>query len=133
MTVLSGMSNITQMQENIQTMEHFHPLDKEEYAVIEKALSAYRSSSAIPCTACRYCMDCPEGIDIPKVLAVYNNYLIGKANNRRMNEFVFQMEYQILGDEKQAHHCIQCGQCAEHCPQHLDIPHWMETINATVS
>jgi predicted aldo/keto reductase-like oxidoreductase len=128
MTVLSGMSNLAQMQENIQTIENFQPLSKHEYTVIENALAAYRSSATIQCTACRYCMDCPEGIDIPKVLAVYNNYLIGKSNNRRMNDFVFEMEYQLLGNDKQAHHCVACNQCAAHCPQHIDIPQWMDTV-----
>jgi predicted aldo/keto reductase-like oxidoreductase len=130
MTVLSGMSNITQMEDNIQTIANFQPLSQHEYAVIENALAAYRMSATIPCTACRYCMDCPEGIDIPKVLAVYNNYLIGKSNNRRMNDFVFEMEYELLGADKQAHHCVKCNQCAVQCPQHIDIPQWMETIAA---
>lgn len=128
--VLSGMSTMDQLKDNVQTMEHFKPLDKREYAVIEQALAAYRTSAVIPCTACRYCMDCPAGIDIPRVFAVYNNYLTGKVNNRSMNDFVFEMEYGILGKEKQAHHCAKCNQCAEHCPQHIDIPQWMDTIGS---
>jgi len=130
LTVLSGMSNVEQMTDNIKTMQNFAPLTKHEYSVIEQALAAYRISATIPCTACRYCMDCPEGIDIPKTLNIYNNYLIGKINNRSMNDMVFDIEYRILGDDKQAHHCIKCNQCANHCPQHIDIPHWMETVES---
>jgi predicted aldo/keto reductase-like oxidoreductase len=128
LTVLSGMSDMVQMQDNIATVEHFKPLDEQEYAVIEKALAAYRRSAAIPCTACRYCMDCPQGVDIPGVFAVYNNYLAGISNRRAMNKLVFNMEYSILGEEKQAHHCISCGQCAGQCPQEIDIPRRMETV-----
>jgi predicted aldo/keto reductase-like oxidoreductase len=132
LTVLSGMSDLTQMQDNISTVEHFKPLNKDEYSVIEKALVAYRKSAVIPCTACRYCMDCLQGIDIPKVFAIYNNYCAGIANKRSMNEFVFDMEYSILGEKRQAQHCIGCNQCVEQCPQKIDIPYWMEMINNIV-
>jgi predicted aldo/keto reductase-like oxidoreductase len=73
-------------------------------------------------------MDCPQGIDIPKVLAIYNNYLFGKARNRPITSLLFTMEYRILGEEKQAYHCVQCNQCSGKCPQHIDIPHWMIMI-----
>jgi predicted aldo/keto reductase-like oxidoreductase len=132
LTVLSGMSDLSQMQDNIVTIEHFKPLDKTEYAVIDKALAAYRKSAAISCTACRYCMDCPQGVDIPKVFAVYNNYFAGIANKRMFNDFVFDMEYSLLGNEKQASHCIACNQCSGQCPQKIDIPHWMETIDNVI-
>jgi predicted aldo/keto reductase-like oxidoreductase len=128
-TVLSGMSNLDQMRDNIATMEHFTPLNPEEYRVIEKALTALRRSGTVPCTACRYCMDCPEGIDIPKALVIYNNYLLARANKHPMAGFLFDGEYKILGEEKQAHHCIQCNQCSSRCPQHIDIPRWMRLIN----
>ncbi|MFP3041526.1 aldo/keto reductase [Treponema primitia] len=127
--VLSGMSSMEQMKDNISTMESFKPLSIEEYQVIDKALIAYKTSGSIPCTGCRYCMDCPQGIDIPKALAIYNNYLFNKSRNRPNYNFSFEMEYRVLGEEKQAHHCVQCGECAEKCPQHIDIPHWMTLID----
>jgi predicted aldo/keto reductase-like oxidoreductase len=133
MTVLSGMTTLSQMQDNIQTMTHFKPLSPHEYEVLEQVLSAYRKAATIPCTACRYCMDCPQGIDIPKVLAVYNNYLIGTANNRRINNITFELEYHLVGKSHQAQHCVQCNQCADHCPQHIPIPDWMETISAATA
>jgi predicted aldo/keto reductase-like oxidoreductase len=130
MTVLSGMTNLSQMQDNVETISNFQPLKPHEYEVLERVLAAYREAATIPCTACRYCMDCPQGIDIPKTLAVYNNYLIGTANNRRINEVTFALEHHLLGESHQPHHCVQCNQCAEHCPQHILIPDWMETIAA---
>jgi predicted aldo/keto reductase-like oxidoreductase len=132
LVVLSGMSDMSQMRDNVSTMEHFKPLSADEYAVIEKALTAFKASAAIPCTGCRYCVgspDCPAGVDIPRVLGIYNNYLLGKANRAPMNDFRFDMEYNILGEEKQAQHCVQCNRCAERCPQHIEIPRWMQVIH----
>jgi predicted aldo/keto reductase-like oxidoreductase len=129
LTVLSGMSSQDQLRDNVATMEHFVPLKPEEHGVIEKALTAFRRSETIPCTACRYCMDCPEGIDIPRALGIYNNYLLAQANKHPMAGCLFDGEYKILGEEKQAHHCITCNQCAARCPQHIDIPRWMKLID----
>jgi predicted aldo/keto reductase-like oxidoreductase len=129
LTVLSGMSDLSQAADNVKTMGNFKPLTDGEYQVIEKALAAYRAAATIPCTGCRYCMDCVKGVDIPRVLAVYNNFLLGQAQKRPMFEFLFDMEYQILGEEQQAHHCINCGQCSLRCPQGIDIPRWMGVIN----
>jgi predicted aldo/keto reductase-like oxidoreductase len=129
LVVLSGMSNLSQLKDNTATMEHFKPLTEKEYRVIEKALAAFRVSATIPCTSCRYCMDCPAGVDIPRTLAVYNNYLLAKAKKHPMADFLFDMEYKILGEEKQARYCMACNQCSERCPQHIAIPRWMGTIN----
>jgi predicted aldo/keto reductase-like oxidoreductase len=127
--VLSGMSNMEQLKDNIATMAPLKPLTEREYQVIEKALAAYRSSATIPCTSCRYCMDCPEGVEIPKNLAVYNNYQVALSNKHPMGGgFVFEMEYRLLGEERQAASCVACGQCSSRCPQHIEIPRWMETI-----
>jgi predicted aldo/keto reductase-like oxidoreductase len=137
-TVLSGMTVMEQVVDNVSTMEHFKPLTVEERAVIEKALTAYKSSGSIPCTGCRYCLesgessnaDCPSGVDIPRVLAIYNNYLVNKENNNPMAGFLFDMEYKILGENKNASRCTGCGQCESRCPQHLKIPGLMEEISA---
>jgi predicted aldo/keto reductase-like oxidoreductase len=128
LVVLSGMSNLAQMQDNIQTIDRFKPLEKNEYAVIEKALATYRISATIPCTACRYCMDCPSGVDIPRILAIYNNYLVRKSQANPMSALLFDMDSMILGEENQSHHCVKCNQCADHCPQQIDIPRWMDII-----
>jgi predicted aldo/keto reductase-like oxidoreductase len=126
--VLSGMSSLEQLRDNIGTMAPLKPLTEREYQVIEKALAAYRGSATIPCTSCRYCMDCPEGVEIPKNLAVYNNYQVALANKHPMGGFLFEMEYRLLGEKGRAASCVACGQCASRCPQHIEIPRWMETI-----
>jgi predicted aldo/keto reductase-like oxidoreductase len=128
LTVLSGMSTISQVQDNTKTFEHFKPLNKQEYSIIDKALSVYRKSSIIPCTTCRYCMDCPRGVDIPGVIGIYNNYnQLGKDKRTSIQDFL--VRYLILGADKQAHLGIRCNQCLRRCPQHIDIPYWMKTIN----
>jgi predicted aldo/keto reductase-like oxidoreductase len=126
--VLSGMTNMEQLEDNIATMSPLKPLNDADRAVIEKALGAYRKASAVPCTSCRYCMDCPSGVEIPKNIAVYNNYRVALANKHPMTNFLFSMEYQLLKDQD-ASACVSCGQCLSRCPQHIDIPTWMKTIS----
>jgi predicted aldo/keto reductase-like oxidoreductase len=126
--ILSGMTTMDQLKDNITVMSPLKPLVEKEYAVIEKALAAYRKASAVPCTSCRYCMDCPGGVEIPKNLAVYNNYQTALAEKHPMADFLFAMEYKLLKDQD-ASSCVSCGQCLERCPQHIDIPQWMKTIS----
>jgi predicted aldo/keto reductase-like oxidoreductase len=129
-TVLSGMTDLDQVKDNVATLENFKSLNEKEYKVIAEALTAYKASGAVPCTGCRYCMDCPAGVDIPRVLSVYNNYLANKAENNPMHGFLFDMEYKILGADKQASLCVKCGQCESRCPQHIEISRLMEEINS---
>ncbi|MDR0390144.1 MAG: aldo/keto reductase [Spirochaetaceae bacterium] len=127
--VLSGMSNMEQVRDNVRTMSPFTPLSDADYKLIEKALAAYRKAASVPCTSCRYCMDCPGGVEIPKNLAVYNNYQVALANKHPMANFLFQAEYRILGETQLASSCTGCEQCKSRCPQHIDIPHWMGEIS----
>jgi predicted aldo/keto reductase-like oxidoreductase len=126
--VLSGMSSPEQMADNIKTFSPFKPLSGTERDVIQRALAAYRKAAFIPCTGCRYCMDCPAGVEIPKNLAVYNNHMRMAAEKNPMAAFLFSMEYGLLKEEGQADLCLSCGQCAQRCPQRIDIPLWMEKI-----
>jgi predicted aldo/keto reductase-like oxidoreductase len=126
--VLSGMSTMEQVKDNVATMEHFKPLTDADREVITKAVLAYRTAGAVPCTGCRYCMDCPQGVDIPRNLGTYNNYLFKKERNMPGYNFSFSMEYNVMGDEKQADNCVACKQCEEKCPQHIEISRQMELI-----
>ncbi|MDR1884871.1 MAG: aldo/keto reductase [Synergistaceae bacterium] len=130
LTVLSGMSEMSQLEDNLRTVRNFRPISPYEHEVLGRALSAYKLASTIPCTSCRYCMDCPAGVDIPKVLMIYNNYCRRKGDPR--NEMVISLEYGILGEKFQAHHCVSCGACVKHCPQRIDIPQWMHTVTELI-
>lgn len=122
LTVLSGMSNLEQMVDNVRTMTDFKPLSAQDSATVERALELYRKNITIPCTGCRYCMDCPSGVDIPEVFKVYNRYAVEK------NQDAFQESYAALTAEKQSHNCISCGACLPKCPQGIPIPERMQEI-----
>ncbi|MDR3139598.1 MAG: aldo/keto reductase, partial [Treponema sp.] len=124
MTVLSGMSTPDQLEDNLKTMTPFKPLNEEEYRVIAEAAAAYNASGALPCTGCRYCMDCPVGIDIPRIFSQFNHYQISKNRN------VFTGTYRYLLEKEKAHNCVSCGRCVKLCPQNIDIPKYMKEIAA---
>lgn len=116
-TVLSGMSNIAQMEDNLSYMTDFKPLDENEMVVIGKVREAFAAIPTIPCTACAYCMkDCPANIAIFDTFRAVNNYRmyanLGASKSR----------YERATKEKgKASACIDCGQCEEVCPQRIAI------------
>jgi predicted aldo/keto reductase-like oxidoreductase len=126
LVVLSGMSNLDQLKDNIAALSPLRALDGREYAVIARALDAYRRSAPVPCTACGYCMDCPSGVDIPRLFALYNRHH-GKGKTVYLG-----IDYRVLGEARQAHHCTHCGRCAKLCPQGLDIPALLDKVGAFV-
>ena len=114
--VLSGMSNISQMEDNLSFMRDFKPLDEHETALIQEAQEALDQDKSIPCTACHYCTKgCPMNIPIPEIFTVENR----KAGSPL---FRTQREYNIVTQGRgRASDCIACGQCEGACPQHLPI------------
>ena len=116
LTVLSGMSDFAQVKENIQTMSAPSPLTEADRELLERVCTAYLSAGTIPCTGCRYCMDCPAGVDIPKVFAIYNQYCIFHQ------QLAFERTYGYLTDRQKASACVDCKSCVPRCPQGIDIP-----------
>ena len=114
LTVLSGMSNLQQVNDNVSFMKDFRPLDEKEFEIIKKAQEIFNKSADIPCTACRYCTEgCPKKIQIPDVFAVRNKQIAtGKLDEAKA-------DYSCLGVK--ASECIGCGQCEKVCPQKIDI------------
>lgn len=125
-TVLSGMTTMEQVVDNINTMSDFKPLNLEERGVLERALVEYKKSGSVPCTGCRYCMECPAGVDIPSNFSLFNQF---KFNNNKM---YLEIAYQTLGKEKQARNCVECGQCLPFCPQFINIPEELRLVSAAV-
>ena len=121
LAVLSGMSNVAQMEDNLRHMSPFKPLDASEMKVIEKAQKALDAAKAIPCTACHYCTKgCPMGIPIPEIFTVYNR-MEGSPHFRTVREYTI-----VTTDKGKAADCVQCGQCESVCPQHLPIIELLE-------
>lgn len=118
MTILSGMSNAQQMNDNLDTMTHFEKINNEEAKLIKQVTDQVLSYPTIPCTKCRYCTPgCPMHIQIPDLFTAYNSAKMYGENRR------YQTYYKdhSTGDYKPANACIECGQCESVCPQHLEI------------
>ena len=119
--VLSGMSSMEQVLDNIATMQDFRPLSQEESALIEQLRTLYQAQNRIPCTACRYCTDgCPASIDIPGLFACLNDKRQGSEG----------ADDAYAAFENKADACLECGQCEKECPQHLRIRELLKEVNA---
>ena len=122
--VLSGMSNMEQVVDNVKTFSERKPLSKEEWDLLQKIAEGMKDS--IPCTSCRYCCDgCPKGLDIPALLADYNEARFQPTIN-------IGMRIESLPEEKRPSACIGCGKCAAVCPQKIDIPKAMKDFADTL-
>lgn len=124
MMVLSGMSSIEQMQDNISFMKDFKPLDEKELEAVEKVQEIFRNMNLIPCTACRYCeAGCPKQIKIPDLFAVMNTKQIYHDWNA---DYYYNNVHTAPGHK--ASDCIKCGKCEKACPQHLKIRGLLEDV-----
>ena len=121
-TVLSGMSNTQQMEDNLSYMKKFQPLNEAEQKIIQEAQRILGNSSTIPCTACHYCTEgCPKKIPIPEIFSAMNKQL----GNGQMAEAVsdYRKATSLAG---KASECINCRQCERICPQHLGITGYLK-------
>lgn len=128
LTVLSGMSNMEQIEDNVATMTDFEYIGESDAETIALALDAYKKKDVIPCTGCRYCMDCPMGVDIPGVFKIYNTFYAVEQDIKSFTE-----HYESLPSEAHAASCVSCGKCMTHCPQFIKIPEKMALINGILS
>ena len=121
--VLSGMSDLQQLEDNVATMTNFEPMNEQELAAIDRVVEEIRKVNEIPCTGCRYCMDCPMGVDIPEIFSIYSQYKIfGK-------EKAFVQDYEeVVEHGNGAEHCVRCLACTTKCPQMIAIPDKLEMI-----
>ena len=117
LSILSGMSSIEQLEDNISYMKDFKPLDDKEKSAVQKVVSILRGMNLIECTACRYCTDgCPKKISIPDLFSCMNTK---KLTNDWNPSYYYDEVYTKNGGK--ASDCIKCGKCEKICPQHLPI------------
>ena len=123
--ILSGMSDMAQVEDNLKTFAAEKPLtEAEEKTLLE---IAEKLKDAIPCTSCRYCTNsCPAGLDIPFLLNMFNEVKVVPSVNS-------YMRLDALGPDKQASACIKCGKCLKMCPQNIDIPAMMDAFTETLA
>ena len=118
-TVLSGMTDLEQMRDNIRTMRDFRPLDPEEMEVLGRARAVIGSSVAVQCTGCRYCVDdCPKAIAIPEFFAIYNDAMCTPSKGLPPQRFYY---LNLTESHGRASDCVGCGRCEASCPQRLPI------------
>jgi len=123
--VLSGMSNMEQLLDNIATMKDMKFFTEEEYKAVDEVRSILNSAGGIPCTACRYCTEvCPMQIAIPDLFGCYNDKMV--FNNWNAG-YYYGVHTKTGGTPEQ---CLQCGQCEGVCPQHLNIIELLQTVRA---
>lgn len=140
LTVLSGMSSMDPLIENVETFSHFKPLNDEEKAFLMEMANLMEDYPTVPCTACSYCMPCPYGIDIPTIFRHYNDHVNSGEIAQSCEQDHFQRlkrRYLVSYDRavetvRQADHCIGCGQCRPKCPQSIDIPRVLRHIDRYV-
>lgn len=133
LTVLSGMTKMEHLEENLLTFSPLEPLSQEEESILMDVAKIYRESGKVPCTGCRYCMPCPVGVAIPDIFKIYNDYTIKKQDPNYYN-FKSKREankkYNALDMKAMANNCVNCGACLKKCPQKIAIPDELKRIHA---
>lgn len=127
--VLSGMSSMEQLQENLEAAEAsgIDSLSEEDLDIIEKVRVGFEGKAAIPCTGCNYCLPCPHNVDISTILKLYNDGIIYEAmpaSKATYTRFIDALE--------RANNCVQCKLCEEKCPQKISISQWMPRVHQTL-
>jgi len=140
LTVLSGMTYIEHLRENMATYSPLQALDEDEKAFLERCALELLHNDTVPCTACNYCMPCPYGVDIPGIFAHYNKCIndgmVPRDNadpdyERERRAFLYGYD-RTIPRLRQVSHCIACGGCRKHCPQDIDIPARLAEIDTYI-
>ncbi|GAK51366.1 aldo/keto reductase [Candidatus Moduliflexus flocculans] len=132
--VLSGMSSLKQVEENVRSAENarVNSLSAEELAMFDAARTTYQALRPIPCTACSYCMPCPNNVNIPRNFGIYNKgKMYDKADGAR-GEYAWMSQELKLGIatiDTRAAACVECGVCDAKCPQQIPISSWMPVVH----
>lgn len=128
MTILSGMTRMEHIEENVATCSPLKPCSEAELAALERAAQALLKLNTIPCNQCQYCMPCPYGLDIPAILTFKNEVLTAKTP-MTAKEILKLYAARVPEELRRADHCTGCGRCTPHCPQSIDIPKEIAAID----
>jgi predicted aldo/keto reductase-like oxidoreductase len=125
-TVLSGMTTMEQVVENVAAADRseFNILSEEELALVKEVQEEYRKRSPIPCTQCKYCLPCPNKVNIPGILGLYND--AAKYDDLNRARFLYTIRIQ---EDERADQCLDCKECEEKCPQGIPISEWIPKSN----
>jgi hypothetical protein len=129
--VLSGMNEETHIEENLRVADeaHAHSLTEAELQLVRKVERKYHALMKVGCTGCRYCMPCPEGVNIPVCFDNYNNlYISDDAEEVKFFYAAGLSGVLSVGKPGFASQCVECGECLEKCPQHLEIPAILRSV-----
>ncbi len=126
LTVLSGMTQMEHLKENINTFSPLEPLSDDEEKTLAVALKTYKEAGIVPCTGCRYCTPCPVGVAIPDIFKIYNDY------RRTVRLSQTKKAYEELGKDAMATACVECGACLKKCPQSIEIPKELKRIHKEI-
>ena len=140
LTVLSGMTYMEHLQDNLRTYSPLEPLNEDELEFLEHTAQIMLQYPTVPCNDCKYCMPCPYGLDIPGILLHYNK-CVNEGNvpaSSKDPDYAEARRAYLVGYDRsvpklrQADHCIGCGKCVEHCPQGINVPKEMVRIDEFV-
>ena len=138
LVVLSGMTYMEHLKQNLETYSPLRPITAEEDDFLMKVAEQYMELKTVPCTSCNYCMPCPYGLNIPIIFSYYNHCVTeGKmpTGSREAKEYWEARKRFLIGYDRnvpslrQANHCIGCKQCVSHCPQNINIPEELHRID----
>lgn len=131
--VLSGMSSMEQTRENIAIAKQAgnSRMSPKELDLIALARQAYLDTCPVPCTGCRYCMPCPNNVEIATIFRIYSELTM--YGDTRMAKIRYNGGPWGVKPEQDASNCVECGDCLEHCPQQIDIPEWLRKAHADLS
>ena len=138
--ILSGMTSMDPLLENIKTFGHFEPLNAEELDFMERMAVQMKEYPLVNCTNCKYCMPCPWGIDIPGIFQHYNTSITNgtyaqskeQKGYKKLRDAYLTSYDKAIPTVRQADHCIGCGECMIHCPQSIAIPDELHRIDQYV-